>query len=117
LNASKFIPGGKTYLYSDAGKRYGDALPLHPHNAILQVWLELGLPGIILYLGLGVFTIMSIVDRHRSKFESAMMFGQFSTIMIIANLSFGIWQAWWISTIWVSAALMVMVSEKRQTST
>jgi exopolysaccharide production protein ExoQ len=110
MNASKIIPEGKLILYSDAGNRYGEALPLHPHNAILQFWLELGLPGIILYLGLLIFIIITAISSQRSKFESAMIFGQFTTIFIISNLSFGIWQAWWIATLWLSASLMSLAT-------
>jgi exopolysaccharide production protein ExoQ len=110
MNTSKMIPEGKSILYSDTGKHYGHALPLHPHNAILQFWLELGLPGIALYLGLLIFIIITAISSQRSKFESAMIFGQFTTIFIISNLSFGIWQAWWIATIWLSASLMSLAT-------
>ena len=109
MNASKDIPGGQLILYADSGLDYGKALPLHPHNAILQIWLELGFPGIFMYLGLGVFIIVSATNRNRSKIESSMILGQFITILVIANLSFGAWQAWWMATLWLSAALMVMV--------
>ena len=112
MNASRNLPDGKSRLISKSGAIYGDAMPLHPHNAILQMWLELGLPGIILYLTLGVYILMAAASRIRSKFESSMMVGQFVTIMIIANLSFGVWQAWWIATLWLSAALMAMVATK-----
>jgi len=111
MNASKIIPGGKTFIFSEAGEQYGRALPLHPHNAILQFWLELGLPGIILYLGLLIFIISTAINRQRSKFESAMILGQFTTIFIISNLSFGIWQAWWIASLWLSASLMLLVTK------
>jgi O-antigen ligase len=115
FNASKLMPDGNSMLYADTGQPYGKAIPLHPHNAILQLWLELGLPGIIFYLGLIIFIMIPITDRRRSKLESAIMFGQFSTIFVTANLSFGIWQAWWIAAIWLSAVLMVMVSKKQIT--
>jgi len=115
LNASKHMPGGKGTVYSDGGQRYGQALPLHPHSAILQIWLELGLLGIILYLGLGVYIINSAVKPYRSKIESAMIFGQFSTLMVIANLSYGVWQAWWISVLWLSASLMFAALERPKT--
>ena len=109
MNASKDIPDGQRILYAKSGLDYGKALPLHPHNTILQLWLELGLPGIIMYLGLGVFIFVSAVNHKRSKFESSMIIGQFITILVIANLSFGVWQTWWMATLWLSAAFMVMV--------
>ena len=40
LDASRAIPGGRDPI------RPGEAwMPLHPHNAALQLWLELGAPG------------------------------------------------------------------------
>ena len=109
MNASKNIPGGQSFIFSEDGKQYGRALPLHPHNTILQIWLELGLPGIVLYVGLCIFIMMTSVNRRRLKFESAMIFGQFVTILSISNLSFGMWQAWWISAIWLSAGFMMLI--------
>jgi O-antigen ligase len=111
MNASKTIPGGSAFLFTKDGKHIGRSLPLHPHNVILQTWLELGLPGIILFVALCIFIIMTSVNRLRLTFESAAIFGQFVTILGIANLSFGIWQAWWIAAIWLSAGLMVLVTE------
>jgi O-antigen ligase len=111
MNASKTIPGGTAFLYTKDGKHIGRSLPLHPHNVILQTWLELGLPGVILFVALCIFIIMTSVNRFRLKFESAAIFGQFITILGIANLSFGMWQAWWIAAIWLSAGLMVLVTE------
>ena len=110
MNASRDMPDGKTEMRNDKGQKHGEAIPLHPHNAMLQIWLEQGLPGIILYLGLSVFIIMSSVRRQRSKIETSFMLGQFVTMLTIANLSFGIWQAWWMAALWLAAALMVMIS-------
>ncbi|MDC0196608.1 O-antigen ligase family protein [Gammaproteobacteria bacterium] len=110
MNASKNIPGGRAFIFSKDGKQYGRALPLHPHNAILQIWLELGLPGIILFVGLCIFVIMASVNRIYLKFESAAIFGQFVTILAISNLSFGMWQAWWIALIWLSAGFMALIT-------
>jgi O-antigen ligase len=111
MNASKTIPGGEALLYTKDGKPMGRSLPLHPHNVILQTWLELGLPGIILFVALCIFIIMTSVNHLRLKFESAAILGQLVTILGIANLSFGMWQAWWIAAIWLSAGLMVLVTE------
>jgi len=56
-----------------------------------------------------IFVMMTSVNRRRLKFESAMIFGQFVTILSISNLSFGMWQAWWISAIWLSAGFMMLI--------
>jgi hypothetical protein len=51
---------------------------------------------------------------NQFKFESAMIFGQFITVLGISNLSFGMWQAWWIAIIWLSASLMLLVSRSEE---
>jgi exopolysaccharide production protein ExoQ len=44
FDSSRAIPGG------DVAIRSGETwLPLHPHDAALQVWLELGIPGVALF--------------------------------------------------------------------
>ena len=44
LDAARAVPGG------DVEARPGEKfLPLHPHNAALQTWLELGVPGAMLF--------------------------------------------------------------------
>jgi len=108
MNASRDIPGGRSILLAGKGKQFGRALPLHPHNAILQIWLELGFPGIVLFISLLGLILLKVVKLDYSKFEAAMIFGQIATILVIANLSFGIWQAWWIATLWLSASVMLL---------
>ena len=44
LDSSRTIPGGRDPI------RPGETwMPLHPHNAPLQLWLELGVPGAVLF--------------------------------------------------------------------
>ncbi len=44
LDSSRAIPGGRDPIRPDE-----TWLPLHPHNAPLQLWLELGVPGAVLF--------------------------------------------------------------------
>jgi O-antigen ligase len=44
LDSARAIPGGKELIRLDQ-----ERLPLHPHNAPLQVWLELGVPAAVLF--------------------------------------------------------------------
>ena len=58
LDTSRAIPGGTDlrpihYIvpWSDKPITHPDQnLPLHPHNAALQIWLELGLFGVIAFM-------------------------------------------------------------------
>ena len=78
---------------------YG-AIPLHPHNNILEIWLELGVLGILIYAFIWN-TLIRLFTKIRSKSyflgtgACTSLFG----IFIVSNLSFGVFQAWWISTV------------------
>lgn len=80
------------------------AMPLHPHNAMLQLWLELGLPGAIMgllgvLLALGRIAGLGLSRRHAAAVASLVV-----TAVVIALLSYGIWQVWWMATLWFAGA-------------
>ena len=81
----------------DASRTFGAAVPLHTHNAQLQLWLELGAVGAALagvffcWLAYGVVRI-----SERSRGEAAMAAGALVSYLVIGGLSFGVWQEWWL---------------------
>ena len=83
----------------------GEYLPLHPHNETLQVWLELGGIGALL-LAVMAWSLIGQLQhpgrRHMAPYGAAMVAGTF----IICNTSYGLWQSWWTSTIWLAAAAL-----------
>ena len=58
LDSSRAIPGGKELRTTHYVVPWSDRpvthpnqkLPLHPHNAVLQIWLELGLAGVLVFM-------------------------------------------------------------------
>ena len=78
---------------------YG-AIPLHPHNNILEIWLELGVLGILIYAFIWI-TLIRLFTKIRSKsyFLGTGACTSLFAIFIVSNLSFGVFQAWWISTV------------------
>ena len=81
----------------DASRTFGSAIPLHTHNAELQLWLELGAIGAALagvffcWLAYGVVRI-----SERSRGEAAMAAAALVSYLVIGGLSFGVWQEWWL---------------------
>jgi O-antigen ligase len=81
----------------DASRTFGTAIPLHTHNAQLQLWLELGAIGAALagvffcWLAYGVVRLC-----ERSRGEAAMAAGALVSYLVIGGLSFGVWQEWWL---------------------
>ena len=82
-------------------------MPLHPHNGALQIWLELGLPGVLLGLAL-VGAAAATIGRVADSTSRAMCAATLFSLLTIACLSFGIWQYWWQATAWFAAAATVL---------
>lgn len=108
LDTSRLIPGGQGVLPQVSPT--AEALPLHPHNALLQLWLELGIVGIVLGLAI-LATILVHITRHISgRKELAATLTMSLCAILVAELSYGIWQSWWLISLWVAAALMVAIA-------
>jgi exopolysaccharide production protein ExoQ len=103
FDASRRIPGGgDTFTVyggnQDSGLRVLTRefnLPLHPHNQVLQVWLELGLVGALLAATFGFLILWRLEPVGLAVAVSALVFDY---------LSFGAWQSWWIAAVFIAAA-------------
>ena len=80
-----------------------ELIPLHPHNSILEIWLELGVVGIIIF-----FIFIKILfnriynfDRINHKIASVSIISFFQ-IFFIGQISFSFWQSWWIAVILIT---------------
>ncbi len=83
------------------------AVPLHPHSASLQIWFETGLVG----AGLGAAGLVAgglSLSRAfaNNRPAAAAACATIAALSFIANASYGIWQEWWIATMFVAAALV-----------
>lgn len=116
MDAARAIPGGHTpisLLYPPVRLTlYAEALPLHPHDAPLQWRLELGIPGLLLAsaaVGLALWRLASA--SAWPPWRRAAAFAYAVSGLMIALVSFGIWQSWWLSALWLGAALMASLGE------
>ena len=83
LSVSDKISNFLTNLIDDKEKTeligldyYYSAIPLHPHNNALQIWLELGLVGIFLYVVLIISLWKRIIfKKNITKFKAALLSG------------------------------------------
>ncbi|MFL2683360.1 MAG: O-antigen ligase family protein [Alphaproteobacteria bacterium] len=90
-------------------------IPLHPHNNFLEIWLELGLLGIIIINILWMKIIKyGIQMRQDSYIIGTGVCSSIVTIFIISNLSFGVFQAWWMSSIALIFLIILQFSKKEQ---
>lgn len=117
MEASRSIPGGQERFDAATLSRFGlDApaerdwfaqpaarrLPLHTHNASLQIWLELGAVGAVLAAALAAALLLAA----GAGAVAPAALGAAVAGAVTGQLSFGVWQPWWIA----SLALVVVVA-------
>ena len=104
LDSSRTIPGGRDPI------RPGETwLPLHPHNAPLQLWLELGVPGAVLFALLVAHAWLALGDARWPRLFVAAAGGSLAIALIACVAAYGIWEEWWLGTLWFSLfAVLVM---------
>jgi exopolysaccharide production protein ExoQ len=115
MDASRALPGGKTDItdYMNLPPEWhliGAVMPLHPHDAVLQWWLELGIVGAVLGTAI-VFHILwkTIETPELSRLSRAVGLAVIVTAFLPLLLNFGVWQTWWESSLWLIAALTIGV--------
>jgi len=82
----------------DASRAWPNDIPLHPHDAALQLWLELGVLGpflAALFWGWLLLRIAAMVEGDRNMAAAAA--ASASAYLTIGALSFGVWQEWWLA--------------------
>ena len=89
-------------------------IPLHPHNAILQLWLELGLPGFILGILLAYQILSLLFQTALSSQEKATGAGLFTAAFLVVWVNLGFWQTWWISGLWIIVGLTICLFKGKE---
>ncbi|MHA1598972.1 MAG: O-antigen ligase family protein [Alphaproteobacteria bacterium] len=88
-----------------------EIMPLHPHNAPLQVRLELGLPGALLFAGFVMLLIVSARPKGRPDAQAIASLSMLTGYIAIAAISYGVWQSWWIALAWMLAVTASLTRE------
>jgi len=117
LDASRALPGGSNVVddprLPEIAKAGGRWMPLHPHNAALQWRLELGLPGAALATLVAVWILWRVsLPAVGPPATRAAMLSLMAATVVVAMLSYGFWQAWWQSSLWLIAALAVAAAPR-----
>ncbi len=82
----------------------------HPHNAFLQLWVEMGGLGAALAATLFVSWFMAI-GRSPARLQPFLLTWT-ATVAAIALVSHGAWQAWWIAAIAAGAAAFAALASE-----
>ena len=111
LNTARILPGGEQEITIGTAQEgtaiLGQALPLHPHNAVIQIWLELGLVGLILFSALFFVLVMTIPTRRTERPAGAIYASVLTAGLVVSQLGFGFWQGWWLATLGIAAVLTI----------
>ena len=110
--SSKII-GDQYKIIDPNNNKMISAIPLHPHNSILQLWLELGVIGIILFY-IFLYKIINKIYQIRkinSKYAALCLVSLFQ-VFLIGQFSYGFWQSWWISIIFINIFIYNILYKK-----
>jgi O-antigen ligase len=118
LEASRTLPGAQEPIdIGDDASSKSDIkpptlirMPLHPHNGFLQLWLELGVVGVTIASVLLIQLLAAIRRSTLSPIELAPSFAVVASALVVLSLSYGIWQSWWQSTLWLTAGIIASLS-------
>ena len=87
-----------------------EPIPLHPHNGILQWWLELGAIGAAFGAAV-LMALLAAIARLPSKVDRRGAAATLFTTLFVASISYGIWQGWWMGIYWFAAIFLVAIAE------
>lgn len=105
LGSARAIPGGQVEI------RPGEKrLPLHPHNAALQLWLELGVPGAVLFALFAGWLWLRLAGAPWPRPYAAAAGGSLAAAFAVAFAGWGIWQEWWLATLAMAAFAIIAMA-------
>jgi len=84
-------------------------MPNHPHNAALQIWLELGIVGLALFLAILLILVWRIDRLPRIERLAAQC--AFISGLAIALVGYGTWQSQWIATLFGVALTIILCQD------
>jgi O-antigen ligase len=81
---------------------------LHPHNFILQIWIEFGALGIAFVSALYAVILKAIYEQP--EMLRRFLLALFLALSAVAATTYGLWQAWWLGVFIVIAALCAFIT-------
>ncbi|MEO8115860.1 MAG: O-antigen ligase family protein, partial [Phenylobacterium sp.] len=80
----------------DASRAFSPGIQLHPHDAPLQIWLELGVVGAVAAAVVWGATLLRL-SRRAPDLTAAAAAGSAVVYLLFAAFNFGVWQEWWLA--------------------
>jgi hypothetical protein len=102
---------GRSVLHPDGSPWvHGKLFSLHPHNAYLHVWMELGAVGALLAAMVAAGLLGLILRLSHDARVQALGAAAATSFLVNASVSFGIWQSWFLATAVLGAFALVLVA-------
>jgi O-antigen ligase len=100
----------------DSSRNWPDQIPMHPHDAAIQLWLETGLVGVALAALFWAWLFWRIDQvEARDRESAAVMCATAAAYLTIGAISFGVWQEWWLALgVFAIAACCLMARVRRE---
>ncbi len=102
FDSSRWMPGGHDVFLKNA-----ELLPLHPHDAALQLRLDLGIPGVVLGVCFIFALFRAIAGSPGDADERALQLAFAVAAFVYAALSYNLWHVWWLTMLWLGSAFML----------
>ncbi len=109
LGNSRAVPGAHTQISPGV-----ELLPLHPHNAALQLWLELGSVGAVLGAAFFLLVVRSLYRALPDRTEFALALALLAAAVVNGMVSYNLWHAWWLAFIAVASCFAVAVTHRSE---
>jgi len=103
IDSSRWMPGGH-----DHHQTGGELLPLHPHDAALQLRLDLGVPGVLLGACFAIFVAAGIARRNLNPASNGVALAFIAAASVFAMVSFNLWHIWWLTMLWITSVFTVV---------
>lgn len=92
------LEAGRSISLADMDQTYFQgSLMHHPHNGVLQIWLEFGLIGAVGAALVWMVLIRRVIEMNR--WPAATCLAGAGCFLVIASVSHGLWQSWWVSAL------------------
>lgn len=83
---------------------FDDVIPMHPHNGVLEIWLELGALGAVLAAALAL-AVARVLRDQPARMQPESYAATLTAFWILAT-AYGLWQEHWIATL-IALSLVV----------
>ena len=90
-------------------------MSMHPHNIGLHIWLETGLIGVFLTIGLLVALLKTALKTCTQSPRAFAVTGLVVTVATSGAVTVGVWQHWWWALIVLAVSLVCLVPDNPET--